>query len=64
MQTPLHSENHRYKTVKYIRNDDDDDDNDDDEKQYLRNQSTGNNTRSMSSGLRNSIRQLTSCASA
>ncbi|UJR25184.1 hypothetical protein I4U23_006539 [Adineta vaga] len=60
MQTSLHPEIYRYKTVKYVQNNDDDDD----EKQYLKNQSTGNNTRSMSSGFRHSIRHLTSCASA
>ncbi len=48
-----------YKPIKHIRSDDSND-----QRQYLPNQSTTNNIRSMSSSLRNSIRHLTSCASA
>jgi hypothetical protein len=58
----FHQENNkykRYKQVKHIRSDDDDDE----QRQYLHNQSSVNNTRSMSSSFRQSIRHLTSCAS-
>jgi hypothetical protein len=48
-----------YKPIKHIRSNDTDD-----QRQYAQPQPSINNTRSMSSSFRHSIRHLTSCASA
>lgn len=58
-----HQENNKYKRyqpVKHIRSNNDDYE----QRQYLKNQSSVNNTRSMTSSFRHSIRHLTSCAGA
>lgn len=53
----VYDEKH-YKLVKYMQNH-----NKDNERQYWQNQSSFNNSRSMTSTFRHSIRHLTSCAS-
>jgi hypothetical protein len=47
-----------YKPIKHIRSNDNDE-----QRQFLQNHSSVNNTRSMSSSFRHSVRHLTSCAS-
>jgi hypothetical protein len=49
----------RHKPIKHIRSQDNND-----QTQYMKNQSSVNQTRSISSSFRHSIRHLTSCASA
>ena len=48
-----------YKPVKYVRSDDNGE-----QRQHVPNQSSTQNSRSLSSSFRHSIRHLTSCASA